>query len=176
MAPAEESDRETRDDRPDRIADGPDWISPDREAEPPPEDWEDEFDWLVHAELFAVGYIHILTGALERGDAELGVDPSAWENTMAAVEWAMMEHVEGRVQGPTTITVEDVARMRKLHALGSAALSGGERSPELRTLSLQCMESLLGPGWRRMARESERDVRALNQPLLLRSDRSGAPR
>ncbi|WP_437717153.1 hypothetical protein WMF45_12500 [Sorangium sp. So ce448] len=123
------------------------------------ENLEEELAWAVYAEIFAAGYIYILACALKRGDADLGVHPSGWENTMSAVEWAMMEHVDGRIQGPTTITVEDVERMRRLHMMGSAALSGAERPPELYLLSLQCMEGLLGSDWERAAREAARGLR-----------------
>ncbi|WP_438008546.1 hypothetical protein WME89_07480 [Sorangium sp. So ce321] len=122
----------------------------------------DQLDWAADAEVYAVGYIRILADAIARGDAEFQVDPSAWENTMAAVEWAMMEHVHGRLQGPTSITVGDVERMRRLHALGSAALSGGERSPELYALALRCMQSLFGSDWKRIAEETESYVRAIH--------------
>ncbi|WP_437624400.1 hypothetical protein [Sorangium sp. So ce1151] len=126
------------------------------------EDMVDELDWAYHAELFTVGYIHILTGAIERGDLDPGICPTAWENTMSAVELAMMEHVNGRMQGPTTITVEDVERMRRLHALGAAVLAGGERSSGLYALALRCMESLFGSDWKRIAEESESYVRAIH--------------
>ncbi|WP_437757311.1 hypothetical protein [Sorangium sp. So ce1389] len=96
---------------------------------PHEQDLEDQLDWAANAEACAVGYIRTLAGAIERGDAEPGVDPSAWEDTMAAVQWAMMEHVHGRARWPSPITLEDVERMRRVHVLGSAALSGGERSP-----------------------------------------------
>ncbi|WP_437574051.1 hypothetical protein [Sorangium sp. So ce887] len=129
------------------------------------EHMEDQLDWASSAEVYAVGYIRMLADALERGDAELGVDPSAWENTMAAVQWAMMEHVHGRMQGPTSITLEDVKWMHRLHALGSAALSGGERSPELYPLALQCMDSLVGPDWKRISDEFASHARALNHDV-----------
>jgi hypothetical protein len=127
------------------------------------EDLEEELGWAVHAEFFGVGYIYILACAIERGDADVGIHPSAWENTMSAVEWAMMEQVHGRIQGPTSITVEDVERMRRLHTLGSAALSGGERLPELRPLALQCLESVFGPDWERVACEAAHGMREFVQ-------------
>lgn len=127
------------------------------------EDQEEELAWAVYAQVFAVGYIYLLTCALKRGDPDLGVDPSAWENTMSAAEWAMMEHMGGRIQGPTTITVEDVERMRRLHTMGSAALAGEERPPELYQLSIQCMESLFGSDWELAAREAVRGFRDPDQ-------------
>ncbi|WP_437689502.1 hypothetical protein [Sorangium sp. So ce176] len=128
-----------------------------------PEEEEDLLDWATWAELFAVGYIRILADAIERGDADLQVDPVAWENTLSAVEEVMEEHIRGRLHGPTAITVEDVERMRRLRGLGSAALSGGGRSPELCPLALRCMESLFGRDWKRAAREAAFHTRALNQ-------------
>ncbi|XXT21429.1 hypothetical protein WME94_07685 [Sorangium sp. So ce429] len=129
------------------------------------EDRIDELDWAYHAELFAVGYIHILTGAIERGDVNLGICPTAWENTMSAVELAMLDHVNGRMQGPTTITAEDIERMRRLHALGAAALSGGERPPALCQLAFICAESLFGADWRRLAQQAELTLRDFLQGL-----------
>ncbi|WP_438034372.1 hypothetical protein [Sorangium sp. So ce204] len=133
------------------------------------EEDEDLLDWASWATLYAVGYIRILADAFERGDADLQVDPSAWENTLIAAEGAMLEHVRGRLHGPTTITVEDVERMRRLRGLGSAALSSGERSPELYPLALRCMESLFGPDWKRVSREAAFHARALNQEFHPRS-------
>ncbi|WP_437650439.1 hypothetical protein [Sorangium sp. So ce362] len=127
------------------------------------EDLEDLLDWATMTKLYAVGYIRIVADAIERGDADLQVDPVAWENTLLAVEGAMVEQVRGRLHGPRPITVEDVERMRRLGGLGSAALSGGERSPELCPLALQCMESLFGADWKRASREAAFYARALNQ-------------
>lgn len=84
---------------------------------------------------------------------------------MNAVELAMMDHVNGRMQGPTTITVEDLERMRRLNALGAAALSGGERPTELPQLAFACAESLFGANWRRLAREAEYTLQAFLQGL-----------
>ncbi|MGK3960823.1 hypothetical protein WMF38_48210 [Sorangium sp. So ce118] len=109
------------------------------------EEDEDLLEWASTAELYAVGDIRILADAIERDDTDLQVDPVAWENTLTAVEGAMLEHISGRLHGPTAITVADVERMRRLRGLGSAALSGSERSPEFGPLALRCMESLFGP-------------------------------
>lgn len=127
------------------------------------EDEEDLLDWASMAELYAVGYIRILADAIERGDADLQVDPVAWENTLTAAEGAMVEQMRGRLHGPTAITAEDIERMRRLRELGSAALSGGERSPELGPLALRSMESLFGPDWQRAARKAAFCARSLNQ-------------
>ncbi|WP_437897098.1 hypothetical protein [Sorangium sp. So ce124] len=128
-----------------------------------PEEEEDLLEWASMAVFYAVGYIRILAEAIERGDADFQVDPAAWDNTLIAVEGAMMEQIRGRLHGPTAITLEDVERMRRLRGLGSAALSGGERSPELCPLALRCMESLCGRDWKSVAREAAFYARALNQ-------------
>ncbi|WP_437931753.1 hypothetical protein WMF37_21685 [Sorangium sp. So ce291] len=133
------------------------------------EEEEDLLDWASMATLYAVGYMRILADAIERGDADLQVDPVAWENTLTAVEGAMVEQIRGRLHGPTAITAEDVERTRQLRELGSAALSGGERSPELCPLALRSMESLFGPDWKRAAREAAFYARALNQEFHPRS-------
>ncbi|WP_437585761.1 hypothetical protein [Sorangium sp. So ce1000] len=128
-----------------------------------PEEEEDLLDWATMTVVYAVGYIRILAEAIERGDADLQVDPMAWENTLTAVEGVMAEQIRGRLHGPTPITVEDVERMQRLRSLGSAALSGGERSPEFCPLALRCMESLFGPDWKRASREAAFCARSLNQ-------------
>ncbi|WP_437570144.1 hypothetical protein [Sorangium sp. So ce542] len=133
------------------------------------EEDEDLLEWAATAELYAVGYIRILADAIERGDADLQVHPGAWENTLTAAEGAMLEHIRGRLHGPTAIIAGDVERMRRLRELGSAALLGGERPPELGQLALQCMESLFGSDWERAARVAESHARALNQAFHPRS-------
>ncbi|WP_434044784.1 MULTISPECIES: hypothetical protein [Sorangium] len=143
----------------------PDQLIPE-ESDPDqliPEEEEDLLDWATWATLYAVGYIRILAEAIERGDADIQVDPVAWENTLIAVEGVMVEHIRGRLHGPTAITVEDIERMRRLHGLGAAALSSGERSPELYPLALRCMECLFGPDSKRAAREAASYARALSQ-------------
>ncbi|WP_437333020.1 hypothetical protein [Sorangium sp. So ce394] len=50
------------------------------------EDEEDLLDWATVAGLYAVDDIRILAAAIERGDADLQVDPSAWEKTLTAAE------------------------------------------------------------------------------------------
>ncbi|WP_437713335.1 hypothetical protein WMF45_46545 [Sorangium sp. So ce448] len=133
------------------------------------EDEEDLLDWASMATFYAAGYICILADAIEHGDAELQVDPVAWENTLSAAEGAMVEQMRGRLHGPTAITAEDIERMRRLRELGSAALSGGERSPELGPLALRSMESLFGPDWQRAARKAAFCARALSQEFHPRS-------
>ena len=109
---------------------------------------------------FCAGYIHLLAAALEHG-TELRIDPSAWDNTVATVEWAMGELLAGRLHGMAPVTEEDVDRLRRLRALGSAALLGGERPPNLPPLARQCLQALLGPDWRTLVVESERSALAL---------------
>ncbi|WP_437484948.1 hypothetical protein WME75_46270 [Sorangium sp. So ce1014] len=133
------------------------------------EEDEDLLDWATMTTVYAAGYIRILADAIERGDAELQVDPVAWENTLTAAEGAMVEQMRGRLHGPTAITAEDIERMRRLRELGSAALSGGERSPELGPLALRSMGSLFGPDWQRAAQKAAFCARALNQEFHPRS-------
>ncbi|WP_437969163.1 hypothetical protein WMF04_07670 [Sorangium sp. So ce260] len=125
--------------------------------------------WATMTVIYAAGYIRILADAIERGDADLQVDPVAWENTMTAVEEVMAEQIRGRLHGPTPTTVEDVERMQRLRSLGSAALSGGERSLEFCPLALRCMEFLFGQDWKRATREAALCARALNQEFHPRS-------
>lgn len=125
----------------------------------PLEETSDQLEWLALATMFTVGYSRLLIGAIERGEASLGVDPSAWENALGAAECAMVEQLRGRIQGPTTITEKDIERLRRLRALGVAALSGGERSPELHPLALQCIEAFYGPDWKRYVPETDYAVR-----------------
>jgi hypothetical protein len=136
-----------------------------------PEELEDLLDWASMVKLYAVGYIRILADAIERGDADLQVDPVAWDNTLIAIEGVMAEQDRGRLHGPTPITVEDVERMQRLRKLGSAALSGGERSPEFCPLALRCIECLFGPDWKRAERVAADYARALNQEFHPRSGR-----
>ncbi|KYF79552.1 hypothetical protein BE20_17575 [Sorangium cellulosum] len=127
------------------------------------EEEEDLLDWATMTVLYAVGYIRILADAIERGDADLQVDPMAWENTLTAVEGVMAEQMRGHLHGPTPITMEDVERMQRLRSLGFAALSGGERSPEFCPLALRCMETLFGQDWKRASRDAVSCAHALNQ-------------
>ncbi|MGK4007556.1 hypothetical protein WMF31_33355 [Sorangium sp. So ce1036] len=120
---------------------------------------EEVLSWISEADMFVAAYVCTLSTAIARGDADLGVDASAWENTMAAVEWAMMEQVGGRLWTSRPITIDDVDRMRRLHAMGSVALAGGERPSELCQLANQCMEMMFGPGWVWMAMDLARRMR-----------------
>jgi hypothetical protein len=114
------------------------------------EELDNELDFLIQAEYRTVDLIGTLVDALDRGDDDLGIDPTAWSNTMAAVHWAMGEHVAGRVWSRRAITVEDIERMKRLESAVSSALAGCERTPELRALACRGAESLLGPNWRRV--------------------------
>jgi hypothetical protein len=116
----------------------------------------DPFEWAALAHLYGAHCLQVLVRALERGADALPIDRSAWENTMAAVEWTLMEHVLGRAQGPVPITEADVEQARSLHALGSAALDGGERPPELHALAERCLTLLIGPRWRYSLPELDR--------------------
>ena len=76
-------------------------------------------------------------GLLERiGASDLAIDPSAWENTMAALEWALMQGLADEyLHMPTS--EKDLERARCVRALGSSALAGEGVSPELLPLARQ---------------------------------------
>jgi len=63
---------------------------------------------------------------------------------MAALEWMLTEHVEGRIWREPPYRREDLERVRRVHLLGSEALEGGERAAELGLLAERCASSL---GW-----------------------------
>ncbi|WP_437942301.1 hypothetical protein [Sorangium sp. So ce341] len=133
------------------------------------EEGENLLDWATTTVVYAVGYIRILADAIESGDADLQVDPVAWENTLNAVEGVMADQLRGHLHGPTPITAEDVERVQRLRSLGSAALSGGERSSEFCPLAIRCMESMFGQDWKHAAREAASCARSLNQEFHPRS-------
>jgi hypothetical protein len=69
---------------------------------------------------------------------------------MAALVWALSEIRDGKDPlSAIRVTEDDVGQVRRLHALGSAALAGGERSPELRSLAEHYLALWAGPDWRR---------------------------
>jgi hypothetical protein len=108
----------------------------------------DAFDWAATAHLEGAHCLYALVVAIERGAPPIPIDRSAWENTMAAVEWAMLERTKGHVEGPERITEDDLGGFRRLHALGSRALDGGGLSPEIHALALRCLPLLVGMPWR----------------------------
>ena len=91
--------------------------------------------------------LRVLVLSIEQGDDELPIDPQAWENTMAAVEWMLSQHLAGALYTEPRVTQEHLDRARRVHALGSVAISGGERAPELLPLAEACASSLV-TGWR----------------------------
>lgn len=121
----------------------------------------DELALAMDGEFCAAGYILILANAIERCDADIGVPLSAWENVMVLLDWALPKHVAGRLQGPGTVTTEDVDAMRRLGELGAVAIAGGDRSPELAALAKRAIQVLLGPEWQKYASRAENDARDL---------------
>jgi hypothetical protein len=91
--------------------------------------------------------LRVLVQSIEQGADELPIDPRAWENTMAAVEWMISQHIAGALYTEPRVTQEDLDRARRVHALGSVAISGGERAPDLLPLAEACASSMV-PGWR----------------------------
>lgn len=141
---------------------GPDWAIPDwpstlerlTRTETPPQEAsaptdlgaDDDFDfgvWLVASVTAGIDRIEQMVQAIERGDPDLGIDPAAWENCLAALTWAVeLALGSGRVGGLPT-TEEDLHRIRRVRALGSEALSGHAPSPELLPLARSCLQVLL---------------------------------
>ena len=124
----------------------------------------DRLEWLAATLTCGGASIHGLASAIEHGDAQLPIDPSAWENTMAALERAVVEHVRGRVQWTTKIlTQEDAERVRRLRELGAEALSGGSRSPDIGPLAQVCLDMLFGPDWESTMPDIEADAQEIVQ-------------
>jgi hypothetical protein len=104
-------------------------------------------DWACLALMYGIYCLCVLVLSIERGDDKLPIDPVAWENTMSAMEWMLMQHIDGAIHGPP-VTQEHLERLRRVHALGTEAISGGERAAELVPLVEQVMSSLQVRGWR----------------------------
>jgi hypothetical protein len=146
MATSEPSDRAEGSDVPGR--------DPDTAA--------DRLEWLAATLMCSGAYIRALAEATERGDADLPVAPSAWDNALAALEWQVMEHVRGRVQWTReVITLEDAARVSRLRALGAEALEGGPRSPDLAPLAEACLSMMYGSDWRDLMPDVAADAQAI---------------
>ncbi|MFT3769153.1 MAG: hypothetical protein QM820_27255 [Minicystis sp.] len=109
--------------------------------------------WMAEACSQGAACLYVLFRALERGAADLPIDPVAWDNTMTVLAWTARELSAGRAQIGRTITAVDVERIHRLRALGAQAISGGERSAELLPLVEQCLVAFHGPDWRRDIRE-----------------------
>jgi hypothetical protein len=129
----------------------PDWPSMLRTRAAPKQIMEEgePFEWVGEAHLLGAACLHAFVVGVERGDAELRIDRSAWDNTLAAVAWALEQRMLGHVQGPIVITKEDVERVHRLQALGSSALSGGARSGDLVPLASASLVLLVGADWRK---------------------------
>jgi hypothetical protein len=110
--------------------------------------YDDVLEWAVDALHLGSFCLRVLVLSIERGDAKLPIDPIAWENTMTAMEWMLMQRLNGNIQSKP-IVPEDLERLRRVHALGSEAMSGGERAPELVPLADQALTSVSMSGWRR---------------------------
>jgi len=104
-------------------------------------------EWAVDAQLNGILCLRALVLSIERGDAKLPIDPHAWDNTMAALEWMLTQHLAGEIHRAPPFTQQDLDRVRRVHLLGIEALSGGRRAPELGPLADQCLSSMAF-GWR----------------------------
>jgi hypothetical protein len=108
---------------------------------------DDLMEWAVDAQTHGIYCLRALVLSIERGDAKLPIEPQAWENTMAALEWMLLQHIEGPLYQMRPITQEDVEIVRRIHALGTVAIAGGERAPELGPLADRYLSSMIS-GWR----------------------------
>lgn len=121
-----------------------------------PDEAADRLEWLSATITCGSWYVHGLAAAIEHGDADLPIGPSAWENAMAALEWAVAEHLRGRVQWTKEIiTPDDAERVRSLRALGAEAISGGPRSTDIGPLAQVCLGMLYGPDWKSVMPDAE---------------------
>ena len=69
-------------------------------------------EWLISTHYAGCTYLSVLHEALA-GAAQAAIDPSAWQNTLAAMEWAVSEARAGRVQWTKrALTEEDAERVR----------------------------------------------------------------
>lgn len=120
--------------------------APDRGAE------DDDLDfgfWLVASVTAGIERIEQMVQALERGAPDLGIDPAAWENCLAALTWAVELSLGSDRVGGLPTTEEDLHRVRRVRALGSEALSGNAPSPELLPFARACLQVLAhGPSMR----------------------------
>ena len=66
---------------------------------------------------------------------------------MTAVEWVLTKHVAGSLRTHPPLTQEHLDQARRIHALGSVAIAGGDRPPELAPLADAAISSMM-PGWR----------------------------
>ena len=66
---------------------------------------------------------------------------------MNAVELMLTRHVAGTVRTAPPLTQERLDQARRIHALGSVAIAGGERAPELVPLADTYLSSIV-PDWR----------------------------
>ena len=114
----------------------------------PREHIDDEtLEWATEATLNGVFCLRALVLSIERGDVALPIDLHAWENTMAAVEWMLTKHVAGTLRSAPPLTHVHLDQARRVHALGSVAIAGGERAPELVPLAEAYLSAIM-PGWR----------------------------
>jgi len=102
----------------------------------------DEFlDWVISAVTSGHDLLAAIVHELERDASDLAIDPSAWDNTMVALEWAVTQGLR-RESLAIRATAEDLQRIRRVRALASSVLAGEDRSPDLLPLARQCLEML----------------------------------
>jgi hypothetical protein len=108
---------------------------------------DETLEWGYEATTMGIFCLRALVLSVERGEDEIPIDPQAWENTMTAFEWMLTKHVAGALYTEPPLTQEHLDRARRVHALGSVAISGGQRAPELVPLADACISSIK-PDWR----------------------------
>jgi hypothetical protein len=97
--------------------------------------------WLMCSLDAGHDLLEALAQKLNAGASALVINPFAWENTMAALEWAITRGLADEyLHMPTTEA--DLERVRRVHALGSSALAGEAVSPDLLPLARQCLQVL----------------------------------
>ena len=64
---------------------------------PGPAEYIDDpiLEWGFEATMRGAFCLRVLVQSIEQGTDELPIDPHAWENTMAAVEWMISQHLAG---------------------------------------------------------------------------------
>ena len=97
-----------------------------------------------------VNWLYALLAWLEGGGAgDPPIDPEVTAQTMDALVWAFREVIEGgRLEGQTPLGKADLARAVRLNELVHTWMTTGDRPADVVTLAEQCVESIMGAGWR----------------------------
>lgn len=83
------------------------------------------------------------------GTGDPPIDRDVTMKTMDALVWAHREAIEGgRLEGQMPLGSADLARVIRLNELIHAWMTSGDRPIEVVPLVEQCVESIMGVGWR----------------------------